>query len=51
MSRYSINKLADEFGVSHSTAMLLWECCNDDKAEFLAALRDVAEGRGFVLID
>ena len=50
MSRYAINKLADEFGVAHSTAMLLWECCND-KAEFLAALRDVAEGRGFALID
>ena len=50
MSRYSINKLADERGVSHRTALLIWECCND-RDEFIAALDDVAAGRGFVLID
>ena len=50
MSRYAINKLADEFGVAHSTAALLWECC-DDRDEFVAALSEVAAGRGFALID
>lgn len=50
MTRYSINKAADERGVSRSTAMLIWELV-DDSDEFLAALDDVAAGRGFVLID
>ena len=50
MSRYSINKSADERGISHSTAMLIWEYTNDP-AEFIAALDDVAAGRGFSIID
>jgi len=48
MSRYMINKAADERGVSHGTAMLIWESC-ESIDEFLAALDDYAEGRGFTL--
>lgn len=50
MSRYSINKLADEFGVAHSTAMLIAETC-EDRGEFIEALEAFANGEGFVLID
>ena len=50
MSRYAINKAADELGISHQTALLVWEFV-DSKEEFLAALDDLAAGRGFVFID
>lgn len=48
MSRYAINKAADERGISHSTAMLIWDSV-DSVDEFLEALDDYAEGRGFTL--
>lgn len=48
MSRYMINKAADERNVSHGVAMLIWESV-DTVDEFLAALDDYAEGRGFTL--
>jgi len=48
MSRYAINKAADERGVSHGVAMLIWDSV-DTVDEFLAALDDYAEGRGFTL--
>lgn len=48
MSRYAINKAADERGINHSTAMLIWDSV-DSVDEFLAALDDYAEGRGFTL--
>ena len=48
MSRYAINKAADERNVSHGVAMLIWESV-DTVDEFLAALDDYAEGRGFTL--
>lgn len=48
MSRYAINKKADELGVSHGVAMLIWESV-DTVDEFLQALTDYAEGRGFTL--
>lgn len=50
MSRYSINKLADELGVSHATAMLIWESV-DTPDEFIAALTAFVNGEGFSLID
>lgn len=50
MSRYAINKAADERGISHATAMLVWEY-TDDRDEFLAALDQIAAGRGFCIID
>ena len=50
MSRYAIYKAADERGVSHRTAMFLWDY-TDDPDEFLAMLDEVAAGRGFALID
>ena len=49
MSRYSINKAADERGISHSTAMLVWEYTNDHD-EFIAALDEIAAGRGFSIV-
>lgn len=48
MSRYAINKVADELGVSHSTAMLIWDATQNPD-EFRAAIEDYAAGRGFVL--
>lgn len=50
MSRYAINKAADERGVEHSTALLIWECCSD-RDEFIIKLDAVARGHGFTLID
>ena len=50
MPYYRIYKHADERGVSHPTALLIWECTNDED-EFLAALDDVAAGYGFAIID
>ena len=50
MSRYSINKKADEFGVARSTAMLIYESC-ETVDEFLAALEAYSKGEGFSLID
>ena len=50
MSRYSINKAADERGIAHSTAMLIWEATQDPD-EFISALDDYANGYGFSLID
>ncbi len=48
MSKYAINKVADERGIARSTAMLIWEA-TQDVAEFIAAIEDYAAGRGFVL--
>ena len=50
MSRYSINKVADELGVSHATAMLIYES-SDSVDEFLSNLEAYANGEGFTLID
>ena len=50
MSRYSINKAADERGISHATAMLIFEC-SESVDDFIAALDAYADGDGFVLID
>ena len=50
MSRYSINKAADERGIAHGTAMLIWESV-DSPAEFIAALDAYAAGEGSPLVD
>jgi len=50
MSRYAINKKADELGVSHGTAMLIYESCASVD-EFVDALTAFANGEGFALID
>ena len=50
MSRYSICKAADERGINHSTAMLIWEATQDPD-EFISALDDYVKGYGFSLID
>ena len=48
MSRYAINKTADELGIAHGTAMLIWDATGT-RDEFIAAMEDYAAGRGFVL--
>ena len=50
MSQYAIYKAADERGVSHRTANLIWEATGDPD-DFIAALDDFASGYGFTLID
>lgn len=50
MSRYAIYKVADELGVCHRTAMLIWDAA-ETPAEFRRMMEDYAAGRGFSLID
>ena len=50
MSKYMQNKKADEFGVSHATAALIYESC-ETVDEFLSALEAYANGEGFTLVD
>lgn len=50
ITRYFINKTADERGVSRSTALLIAERC-ETRDEFVAMLDDFGNGYGFAIID
>lgn len=50
MSRYKINKVADEYGVSHATATLIWES-SESIEDFIESIEAYANGEGFTLID
>lgn len=48
--RNSINEAADERGIHHQTALLIWEC-SSDFYEFIDNLDDFVECGTFVIID
>lgn len=50
MSRYKISKVADEYGVSHATAMLIWES-SESVDDFIESIEAFANGEGFSIID
>lgn len=50
MSRYSIYKAADERGIAHATALLIWDATGNPD-DFICALDAYADGYGFILCD
>lgn len=50
LSTYRINKVADEHGIAHGTAMLIWES-SETLDDFLVSIEDFAAGKGFTIID
>lgn len=50
MTRYQINKKADELCVGHAVAMLIYEH-SDSVDEFVRAIEAYANGEGFVIAD
>lgn len=50
LTRYFVNKAADERGVARSTAQLIAELCST-KDDFVAMLDEFGNGYGFAIID
>lgn len=50
MSRYRIYKIADEYGIAHSTAMLIWES-SESVDDFIKSIEAFVSGEGFIVID